>query len=159
MTEYKSEVKKIYAPIANVYARLSDMNILADIMRGLDNPEVMQRIQQQVGDKVSPEQLQQTAEKLRSLRFDADSVQGDTPVGPATLRIVEREQDRTIKFAIEGMPLAANMWIQLLPKDDNECALRLTVKADLNFFIKQMIGGKLQKGVDGLAQMLASIPY
>ena len=34
-----------------------------------------------------------------------------------------------------------------------------TVKADLNFFIKQVIGSKLQQGVDGLAQMLASIPY
>ena len=86
-------------------------------------------------------------------------VTGDTPVGPATLRIIEREQDKTIKFAAEGMPVAANMWIQLLPNGENECAMRLTVKADLNFFIRQMVGKKLEQGVDGLAQMLASLPY
>ena len=159
MKEYKSEVKKIYAPVGNVYARLSDLNNLAAIQQGLDNPEAMERIKQQAGDKIKPEQLEQVVEKLRSLRFDADSVSGDSPVGPATLRIIEREEPKTIKFALEGMPIAANMWIQLLPNGDSECALRLTVKADLNFFLRQLIGSKLQDGVEGMAQMLASLPY
>ena len=138
MTEYKSEVKKIYAPIGRVYERLADLNNLAVIQQGLDNPEAMERIKQQAGDKVSPEQLEQVVEKLRSL---------------------EREPEKTIKFAAEGIPVAANMWIQLLPQSENECAMRLTVKADLNFFIRQMVGKKLEQGVDGLAQMLASLPY
>jgi len=159
MTEYKSEVKKIYAPIERVYERLADLNNLAVIQQGLDNPEAMRRIQEQAGDKVKPEQLEQIVEKLRSLRFDTDSVTGDTPMGPATLRIIEREPDKTINFAAEGMPVAANMWIQLLPASESECAMRLTVKADLNFFIRQMVGKKLEQGVDGLAQMLASLPY
>ena len=159
MSEYKSEVKKIYAPIARVYERLSDLNNLAVIQQGLDNPEAMERIKQQAGDKVKPEQLEQVVEKLRELQFDRDSVSGNTPIGTATLRIIEREPDKTIKFAAEGMPVAANMWIQLLPQNENECAMRLTVKADLNFFIRQMVGSKLQQGVDGLAQMLASLPY
>jgi len=159
MTEYKSEVKKIFAPIGRVYERLSDLNNLAVIQQGLDNPEAMQRIREQAGDKVKPEQMEQIVEKLRSLRFDRDSVSGDTPVGAATLRIIEREQDKTIKFIAEGMPVAANMWIQLLPAGESECAMRLTVKADLNFFIRQMVGKKLEQGVDGLAQMLASLPY
>ena len=87
------------------------------------------------------------------------SVSGQTPIGTATLRIIEREPEKTIKFAAEGMPVAANMWIQLLPQGENQCAMRLTVKADLNFFIRQMVGKKLEQGVDGLAQMLASLPY
>ena len=159
MAEYKSEVMKIYAPIGRVYERLSDLNNLAIIQQGLDNPEAMERIKQQAGDKVSPEQLEQIVEKLRSLRFDRDSVSGETPMGTATLRIIEREPDKTIKFAAEGIPVAANMWIQLLPSGESECAMRLTVKADLNFFIRQMVGKKLEQGVDGLAQMLASLPY
>ena len=159
MTEYKSEVKKIFAPIERVYERLSDLNNLAIIQQGLDNPEAMERIKQQAGDKVSPEQLEQIVEKLRSLQFDRDSVSGQTPIGTATLRIIEREPAKTIKFAAEGMPVAANMWIQLLPQSENECAMRLTVKADLNFFIRQMVGKKLEQGVNGLAQMLASLPY
>ena len=159
MTEYKSDVKKIYAPVSRVYERLADLNNLAVIQQGLDNPEAMERIKQRAGDKVKPEQLEQIVEKLRELQFDRDSVSGNTPVGTATLRIIEREQDKTIKFAAEGMPVAANLWIQLLPHGDNECAMRLTLKADLNFFIRQMVGKKLEQGVDGLAQMLASLPY
>ena len=159
MTEYKSDVKKIYAPVSRVYERLADLNNLAVIQQGLDNPEAMERIKQQAGDKVKPEQLEQIVEKLRELQFDRDSVSGNTPVGTATLRIIEREQDKTIKFAAEGMPVAANLWIQLLPHGDNECATRLTLKADLNFFIRQLVGKKLEQGVDGLAQMLASLPY
>lgn len=159
MTEYKSDVKKIYAPVSRVYERLADLNNLAVIQQGLDNPEAMERIKQQAGDKVKPEQLEQIVEKLRELQFDRDSISGNTPVGTATLRIIEREQDKTIKFAAEGMPVAANLWIQLLPHGDNECAMRLTLKADLNFFIRQMVGKKLEQGVDGLAQMLASLPY
>ena len=159
MTEYNSEVKKIFAPVGRVYERLADLNNLAVIQQGLDNPEAMERIKQQAGDKVKPEQLEQIVEKLRELQFDRDSVSGNTPVGTATLRIIEREQDKTIKFAAEGMPVAANLWIQLLPHGDNECAMRLTLKADLNFFIRQLVGKKLEQGVDGLAQMLASLPY
>ena len=70
MTEYKSEVKKIYAPIGRVYERLSDLNNLAVIQQGLDNPEAMERIRQQAGDKVKPEQMEQVIEKLRELQFD-----------------------------------------------------------------------------------------
>ena len=159
MTEYKSDIKKIYAPVSRVYERLADLNNLAVIQQGLDNPEAMRRIQEQAGDKVKPEQLEQIVEKLRSLQFDTDSVSGETPLGTATLRIIEREPEKTIKFAAEGMPVAANMWVQLLPNGENECAMRLTLKADLNFFIRQLVGKKLEQGVDGLAQMLASLPY
>ena len=76
--------------------------------------------------------------------------------------MIYRKKAKTVLSAIvraEGMPVAANMWIQLLPQGENECAMRLTVKADLNFFIRQMVGKKLEQGVDGLAQMLASLPY
>lgn len=159
MTEYKSEVKTIFAPQERVYARLADLNNLAAIKQGLENPEAKERIMQQMGDKVKPEQMEQIIEKLRSLQFDSDSVSGDSPMGNITLRIIERECPKTIKFVIEGAPLQANMWIQLLPAGETQCALRLTVKADLNFFIKQMIGSKLQQGVDALATTLASLPY
>lgn len=159
MTEYKSDIKKIFAPVERVYGKLADLNNLAVIQQGLNNPEAMRRIQEQAGDKVTPEQIQQIVEKLRSLRFDANSVQGDTPMGSATLRIIEREPDKTIKFALEGMPVAANMWIQLLPNGDSECAMRLTLKADLSFFLRQLVGKKLEQGIDGMAQMIASLPY
>ena len=159
MTEYKSEVKTIYAPQERVYEKLSDLNNLSVVQQNLDNPELKQRILGQAGDKVSPDQVEQIIERLRSLQFDTDSVKGSTPLGEVGLRIIERETPKTVKFQVEGAPVQANMWVQLLPSADDQCAMRLTVKADLNFFIRQMVGSKLQQGVDALATMLASLPY
>ena len=68
MTEYKSEVKKIFAPIGRVYERLADLNNLAVIQQGLDNPEAMERIKQQAGDKVTPEQLLDALHRLRIVK-------------------------------------------------------------------------------------------
>ena len=159
MSEYKSEVKTIQASQERVYERLSDLSSLSVIQQNLDNPEAKRRVMEQAGDKVSPQQMESIIERLRSLRFDRDSVSGSSPLGEVALRIVEREEPKTVKFAVEGVPIDANMWIQLLPQGDSQCAMRLTVKADLNFFIRQMVGNKLQQGVDSLATMLASIPY
>lgn len=159
MAEYKSEVKKIYYPIERVYARLSDLSNLEALKTMAGDPAIRERILQHAGDKVKPEQLESIAEKMQSLQFTPDSISGESPVGNLTLQIIEREEPKCIKFELQGSPIAANMWIQLLAAGDNECAMRITVKADLNFFIKQMVGKKLQQGVDGIADMLAKIPY
>ena len=136
MSKFESSIKQINYPVEDVYRNISDLSNL-----------------ERVRDRV-PE------DKLQDFQFDKDTVQVSVaPVGLIKLRIIEREENKTIKFALEGAPILANMWIQLLPATDTECAMKLTVKADLNFFIKQVIGSKLQQGVDGLAQMLASIPY
>ena len=37
--------------------------------------------------------------------------------------------------------------------------MRVTLEAELNFFIKQMAKKPLQEGVEKLADMLAMIPY
>ncbi len=159
MTEYKSEVQKIYAPQERVYARLSNLSILEAIKQNVDNPEARERIMAQTQGKVTEEQMNTIQEKIRNLQIDTDSVSSSTPIGDVTLKIIEREEPKQIKFSIEGLPVQANAWIQLLPASDTECAMRLTVKADLNFFIKQMVGSKLEKGVQEMARMLASIPY
>lgn len=159
MAEYKSEVKKIYAPQERVYARYADLSSLAAIQQHVDNPEVRQRILEQAAGKATPEQVDKVAEKIKEMRFDRDSVTAGSPIGEITLRIVEREEPKTVKFVLEGVPMEANLWLQLLPAGESECAMRLTLRAELNFLMKQMLGGKLQKGVDGLAQMLAGIPY
>ena len=46
-----------------------------------------------------------------------------------------------------------------MPAGDSQCAMKVTLGADLNFFLKQMLKGKLQDGVDRLADMLAMIGY
>lgn len=159
MTEYKSEVKKISAPIERVYARMADLSHLERIKILAAEPAMREQFLQQADGKVTAEQVETIAQKLQEVEFTSDTISGNTPVGDVTLQIVEREEPKCVKFELQGAPVAANMWIQLLPNGDSECAMRITVKADLNFFIKQMVGKKLQQGVDGLAEMLSKIPY
>ena len=80
-------------------------------------------------------------------------------VGEIKLRIVEREEPKTIKFETENSPIALNMWIQLLPVTDTSCKMKLTVKGDIPFMLKAMVRKPLQEGVEKVADMLAMIPY
>ena len=160
MTKYESTVKKIYAPVGNVFAKLSDLNNLSTIQERLSDPAFEQVVRQQAGDKVNDEQLARLREIVQKLQFDRDSVTTDAgPVGTLSLRIVEREDPKLVKFATENSPVAANLWIQLLPASDTQCAMKVTLGADLNFFLKQMLKGKLQDGVERFADMLAMLPY
>lgn len=158
MAEYKSTVHVSPFPQQRVYGRLSDLTFLSVIQDNLDNPELRSRMLEQAQGKVTEEQLDKANEKIRQMKFDRDSITSDSPMGPITLRIIEREEPKCIKFALEGAPIQANLWIQMLPQGD-QCAMRLTLKAELNFLIKQMLGKKLEQGVEGLAQMLTQIPY
>ena len=159
MTKYESDVKLIYAPQDAVYAKLSDLTHLSVIRDRIDAPMVEQNIMAHAGDKVKPEQIAQLKQMLKNTEFTPDTVQlNGTPLGSITLRIIEREVPKCIKFALEGAPIQANLWIQLLPHEQG-ALLKCTLGAELNFFIKQMIGSKAQKGVQGLADMLAMIPY
>ncbi len=160
MTKYESTVKKIYAPIGNVFAKLSDLNNLSTIQERLSDPAFEQVVRQQAGDKVNDEQLARLREIVQKLQFDRDSVTTDAgPVGSLSLRIVEREDPKLVKFATENSPVAANLWIQLLPNGEDQCAMKVTLGADLNFFLKQMLKGKLKDGVERFADMLAMLPY
>lgn len=159
MTKYESDVKLIYAPQDAVYAKLSDLTHLSVIRDRIDDPMLEQNIMAHVGDKVKPEQIAQLKQMLKNTEFTTDTVQlNGTPLGSITLRIIERETPKCIKFALEGAPIQANLWIQLLPHEQG-ALLKCTLGAELNFFIKQMIGDKAKKGVQGLADMLAMIPY
>jgi len=160
MTKYESTVKKIYAPVGNVYARLSDLTNLSVVQERLTDPNFEQMARQQAGDKLDDEQFQRLRDIVSKLQFDRDSVTTDAgPVGTLSLRIIEREDPKLVKFETEGSPVQANLWIQLLPASDTQCAMKVTLGADLNFFLKQMLKGKLQDGVERLADMLAMLPY
>jgi carbon monoxide dehydrogenase subunit G len=60
---------------------------------------------------------------------------------------------------LEGAPIAVTMWIQMLPSDEATSRLKVTLGAELNFFIRKMIESKIEKASEGLAQFLSQIPY
>lgn len=156
-THYASEVKQIACNRETVYGKLSDLNTLALIRQAVENPSVRAAMSSQFDEK----KADQLAQAVQGMTFDADSVSFKAdPMGNVTLRIVEREEPKCIKFEGVGMPFAVNAWIQLLPTaDGRESLMKLTLGAELNLFIRQMVGKKLQAAVNQVAEVLKSLPY
>ena len=94
---------------------------------------------------------------------DQDSITLPVPkIGNIQLAICERELNKTVKFEIKGVPVTANLWVQVLPFDEQTSKLKVTVRYDIPFFMKMMLKGKLDKlpeGIERLADILAQIKY
>jgi hypothetical protein len=136
MTKFESSVKQIPYPVEDVYRNISDLNNL-----------------ERVRDRI-PE------DKLNSFSFDSDSVSVNVaPVGDLKLRIIEREENKCIKFETVQSPLPFNLWIQVLPVTATESKMKVTVQADIPFMLKGMVAGPLQDGVEKIADALSKIPY
>ena len=136
MSKFESSIRQINYPQQVVYQGLSNLDNLSKIQ-----------------DKI-PE------DKANDLTFDNDSVSINVPpVGKITMRIVDREEPKTIKFETVESPLPFNFWIQLLPVTENSCKMKLTLKAELNPFIKGMVSKPLKDGIEKIADVLQMIKY
>lgn len=136
LTTFESTVRQIMAPQQRVY----------DMLSNLENIE-------KVSDRLP-------ADKIESLSFDRDSVSISVPpVGAVTMKVVDREEPKTIKFEAANSPVPFNLWIQLVPVTDDSCKMKLTIKAELNIFIKGMVQKPLQEGLERMADVLQNIPY
>ena len=100
------------------------------------------------------DELRNYAEQMS---FETDALHINSPMGTITLRIVERDEPKCIKFASEGSPVQLYLWIQLLPHGTYESKMKVTVGAEVNFFMKGMVAKPLQQAADGLASMLSTI--
>ena len=136
MSKFESSIKQIAYPQQSVYNMMSDLTNI-----------------ERVKDKV-PE------DKLKDLTFDKDTISiSVSPVGQISMRIVERDEPKTIKFASENSPMSFNFWIQILPVSDTASKMKLTIDADIPFFAKGMVSGPLKEGIEKIADALATIPY
>ncbi|MEG1543875.1 MAG: SRPBCC family protein [Tannerellaceae bacterium] len=136
MTEFVSEVKVIPHNEDCVYAMLSDLSNL-----------------ERIKDRIPQD-------KITDFEFDSDSCSFTVaPVGKITFQIVEREPNKTIKFATTNSPVPLFLWIQLKQMEENDTRLKMTIRADLNPFIKPMVSKPLQDAVDKISTVIASLPY
>ena len=101
----------------------------------------------------------QAGGKVEDLSFDQDSLTLKVQGINLTLRIIEREPMKCIKFEGDKTPIPLNVWIQILSVSDAEAKMKVTIRAEVNAFMKAMVSKPLQEGVEKLADMLALIPY
>ena len=136
MTEFVSEVKTLPFSERKIYEVLSDLSNL-----------------ERVRDRISHD-------KVKDFSFDTDSCSFFiNPVGKIRFYIVDREPYKTIKFAVDQVPIGVNMWIQLKESEPGVTKMKLTVRAELNPFLKPMLSKPLQEGVNKVADILADVPY
>jgi carbon monoxide dehydrogenase subunit G len=135
-SKFESSVKQIPYPQQAVYDNISDLRNL-----------------EKVKDRI-PE------DKVSDFTFDEDTVGLNVqPVGELKLRICEREEPKCVKFETVQSPVPFNVWIQILPVDEQNSKMKVTVKAELNPFIKSMVEKPLQEAVEKIADALALVRY
>lgn len=136
MTEFVSDVKTIQHPDNTVYNVLSDLNKL-DLVK----------------DRIP-------TDKIKEFTFDSDSVSFKVdPVGTVKFVVEERQPNKLVKFKSENLPFDVFLWVQLVSKAENDTKMRLTLKADLNPFIKPMVAKPMEQAVNQISDMIARLPY
>ncbi|MBQ0156584.1 MAG: SRPBCC family protein [Bacteroidales bacterium] len=135
MESYVSGVKAAQGSAEQVFKVLSDMNNI-------------QRIKSRIEGKV--QDLQTTTD---TCSFSIP------PFGSASLKIASREPNSTVVYESVNSPMAFKLWIQIKEVAPIQSAIRLTLKVDLNFMLKSMLGSKIEEGIDKVAEAIAKLPY
>ena len=136
MSQYESSVKCIPYSQERVYAKLEDLN----------NLEALK-------DKLPKDKIQEFA-------YDHDQVTIEiAPIGKVTIKIIEREAPKCIKFEAVGSPIPMNLWIQIIPDGSEASKMRVVAKAELNFMLRGMIEKPLKEGLEKIADTLAMVQY
>lgn len=152
MAKYESQIKLVPFSQRAVYAKLADLTNLAVVKERFDDPAVQ--------EKLPADKIEEVRKAVQQMELTADTVSVPAgPIGTVSLQIVDREPEKCVKFASINSPVGFKLWIQMLPTSDTTSKMKVTIDADLNFFMKQMVGPHLEKGVDKFADMLAMIPY
>lgn len=136
MTEFTSDIKTIFHNDVDIFRVLSDLSKL-DLIK---------------------EQIPE--DKIRDFRFDSDSCSFRVdPVGEVQFRVIEREPSKLVKFKSENLPFDVFLWIQLVQKAEKDTKMKITLRANLNPFIKGMVSKPLEEGLAKISDVIASLPY
>ncbi|MDR1557489.1 MAG: SRPBCC family protein [Tannerellaceae bacterium] len=136
MTEFVSDIKAVPYNDERIFGMLSDLSNL-----------------ERIKDRIPQDKLKDFVSDSDSCSFSVD------PVGKISFRIIDREPNKTIKFTAVHSPVPLDLWIQLKQVAENDTRMKLTVRAELNPFIKPMVSKPLQDAIEKISTLLASLPY
>ena len=135
MEQIHSSEKEITAP----------QRVVFDVLSNVDN---LTRLKERI-----PE------DQLKDIVIGEDSISYKSPMGIVTLKLMEKEPNKTIKYSTVQSPLPFDMWVQLLPITGSQCKMRVTVGLNMNSFMMAMVKKPLTDAVEKIAGLLAQIPY
>ena len=133
MTE--NAVKNIPYPQETVYRVLSDLNNL-----------------DKVADKILDSQI-------KELKYTGETVSFSIPgAGVMKFRIAEKEPARRIHLIAEDSFIPISLTILIEPAGELSSILTLSITADVNIFLANMIRKPIKEGVEKLSMIFATIP-
>ena len=136
-TKYESKIGQILHKDQQVYAVLSNLENLNRFIEMIPK------------DKV----------KELEISSDCIRIKVEGVAQKFAIRIVEKEENKTIKFGVDNPPMDVNMWIQLKSMGEQDTRIKLTIKADIPMMFRVMFEKKLQQGLDQAVDMLCQVPY
>ena len=135
--KYESKIGQVHANAADVYAVLTNLENL-----------------QRFADVIPQDKIKDIMISRESVRFKVEGL------GPKiTIGIVDREENKMIKYGAENLPIPINAWIQLKQMEENDTRMRITVKTDMPAMFRMMFDKKMQTGLDQAVDMLCQIKY
>jgi len=148
--KYVSDIKTINWSNKIVYDKLSDLSFLNKLF----SPEAIDRIKTQMGDNAPDINVD-------DFYADKDSCSFAIPkLGYISFYILEREEPKTIKIISDSdTKFNFKFWIQLLPKNQNQTKMRITLHIELDAMTKMMLGKKISKGINQIADGISQIPF
>lgn len=128
MEKYVSKQVRINRPAETVYNLMSDFNNFTTMLQ----------------------------DKVEDWSVDGDVCSFKVKGFTARMRMLEKTPYSCIKLTgDEGSPFEFFFWVQLKEQAENDTRMRLTLHVKLNMMMKMMLGKKLEKGIDDMAEKIA----
>lgn len=158
MTKYESQIYTVNATQQHAYERMANLKNFEALRQIMEQPEFVERLMANVpaehAGKVTPEKIEEVRRQFENVVFSEDAVNFDSKLGLITLAITEREEPKLVKLQGVGTPIDVTLWVQLLPLGAYQSKMKVTIGADVNFFIRKMVEKYLKQAPDGIASFL-----
>ena len=158
MTKYESQIYTVNATQQHAYERMANLKNFEALRQIMEQPEFVERLMANVpaehAGKVTPEKIEEVRRQFVNVVFSEDAVSFDSKLGLITLAITEREEPKLVKLQGVGTPIDVTLWVQLLPLGAYQSKMKVTIGADVNFFIRKMVEKYLKQAPDGIASFL-----
>jgi len=152
MSRYESKIVTVNALQEAVYKRYADLSalqVMKDNMPAEMKAQIKAKLEEQGQGKI----------QVSDFQFDTDTARFKVNGMDTCIRIIDREEPKCVKFSADNSPVPATIWIQMLPASAYETKLKVTLDIDIPFYLKPMIGSKLDGAADMIAEALTKIPY
>lgn len=137
MSLYKGKAIELPRPVAEIYARVSDLGQYREMLEQL------------------PEEQRQ---KLQGVEFRGDALKMDAPgVGELVFSITERVPSSRVGLTAVGSPVPLKLALDLEDIDGSSTRLIPSIDINLPAMLKPFIGPKLQQGADQLGSVFAQL--